>query len=413
MASPSSLREVRAQVSTTFRSALLNAGADGDWNTTNSVVHKLRAVSVDTSGLTRPGIDDETLQTRMHSKPAMIAGMRKGTAKVVCYAGGAFANTETPPEWNIVHAMCGGANVPSNRSALADGQVSTTNVQCTGVGTALGIGRGMAVLIGSRNDGRGGAEVKPINAITADNIEFGVACSAAPAVGDTMVFSTTLYPDEDATQKYVDLLILGHASADQIQAIGGAGPFSVSGTALGELPKIELSPSMADWEYCASGSRASLQHGVSPHGGSPAFDRAIGLVHIGDKDTNTRVAYKVADFSFNPGLEYAEQPSPSGVNGLEGHQHMPGVPTMEMTIITGEDDGVLSDFPDTEKTVMVQYGHEATKCIAFELQSAYLDELPQRVEVGSLSGWRLKFHGTEDYVSGANCQSAAWRIHIF
>lgn len=412
MPSPSSIREVRAIVSTTFKTTMLNAGEDGPWNVSSPEVHKIRPTAVDTSGLTQSGITDETLQTRMHAMPPMIAGLAKGTTKVTCYAGGAYSNTETPPEWNIASACAGGIAVPTTRSDAATAAVSSTNVGVLGVG-ALGVRRGMAVLCGVRGDGKGSGEVKPINAVTTDNLELSISTIGPVDSGDNVVFSTTIYPDEDAVQKYVDLLMLGHAEADQIQAIGAAGPFTFSGMSIGELPKIDFDLAAVDWQYQPPGSRASLQYGEPAQGGNPAFDRGVGLLHIGDRNSTDRTSYKISDFTFDPGLSYEEIPDINGVNGAGGHQHMPGIPRMEFTILSGEDDGLLDDFPDTEKSAMVQFGHTPTKCIAFEMQKCYVMEKPQRVEINNLTGWRIMLQGNEEYVPGDDLQSAVWRIHIF
>jgi hypothetical protein len=412
LASPASIREVRVHVTDTFHTSHANAGADGDWNVSNADIHKLRAISVDVSGLTQPGIEDGELQTRMHAKPAMIAGLAKGSLKFSTYAGGAYANVDVGPEWNVARACAGGVQPPTtSRSIAAGAAVDTVNVNLTGVESVASIG--MAALIGVRGDGRGGAEVKTINAVDTDHIGLSIATAAAATTSDNVTFSTVIYPDEDATQHYLDALIVGHASADQIQTIGGGVTFGLSGAGIGELPTLDFDVAVADWQHAPSGSRASLLYGTDPRGGDPAFHRGTGIAHIGDHGSSTRTAYKATDWTFSPGISYAEIPSVSGINGVGGHQHLPGSPTMECTIITAEDDGLIDDFPDTAKAVLLQLGSAPRKCIAIELPKCYLTERPQRVEVNNLTGWRLKFRGTEDYVSGNDLRSAAWRIHIF
>ena len=411
MASPSSIREVRAIVSSTFATTHANAATDS-WALTNSTVKKIRAVEADVSGLTQPGIEDMTLQTRFHQKPPMVAGLAKGNLKIVTYAGGAYSNIYVGPEWNMAAAGAGGmAHVTNARSHTAGAAVTTTNIALDSVNTYVVAGQ--AALVGVRGDARGGGEVKPINGVSPDHIQLSVATSAAADTSDTVVLSTTIYPDEDAVQQYVDALVIGHASADQLQVIGGAPKFTVAGTAIGELPTLEFDMAVADWQHAPSGARATISHTVSPEGGEPSFYRGTGLIHIGDYNSSTRTAYKVTDITFDPGLTYEEVPSTTGVNGVGGMQHMPGVPTLECTILTAEDDGLIDDYPDTQKTVVLQFGSTATKTFAIELPRCYLDERPQRVEVNNLTGWKLKFHGTEAYTSGNDLRSAAWRIHIF
>jgi len=412
MASPSSIREVRAIVSSTFATVHANAATDS-WALTNDSVHKLRVIAADVSGLEQPGIEDETLQTRFHAKPKMIEGLAKGSLKLTTYAGGAYANVQVGPEWTLAAAAAGGIqDVTNARNAAAGAAVSTVNIAIGSVNTYVVAGQ--AVLVGVRGDGRGGGEVKPVNAVSEDHIGLAVATAGAATTDDTVTFSTTVYPDEDATQQYIDALVVGHAAADQVQTIGGAATFTVGGLGIGELPTLEFDVACADWQYAPSGARATISHCTTPKGGSPSFHRGTGVMHVGDYGSSTRTAYKVTDVSFDPGLVYEEVPSPSGgINGVAAFQHMPGSPTLECTILTAEDDGVLDDFPDTEKAVLLQFGSTATKCIALELPRCYLTARPQRVEVNNLTGWKLAFRGTEECVAGNDLRSAAWRIHIF
>jgi hypothetical protein len=120
MASPSSIREVRAIVSSTFATVHANAATDS-WALTNDSVHKLRVIAADVSGLEQPGIEDETLQTRFHAKPKMIEGLAKGSLKLTTYAGGAYANVQVGPEWNIAAAAAGGFQPPTTSRSIAAG----------------------------------------------------------------------------------------------------------------------------------------------------------------------------------------------------------------------------------------------------------------------------------------------------
>jgi len=410
MASPSSIREVRARVGTSFATTHDDASGDS-WALSNGVIHKLRAVSVDTAGLEQPGIDDETMQTRMHNKPAMIAGLRKGSIRLSTYAEGAYSNVGETPAQNIAAACAGGiANPVTNRTDAAEAAVSTVNVAATGCSSFVATGQ--AALLGVRGDGKGGGEIRPINSLSGDDhMGLSVATAGAVDTGDAIVYSTTIYPDEDATQKYVDFLVIGHAAADQVQTIGAVGTFTMGGMGIGELPLFEFDFNTGDWQYAPSGARASLATTTDPYGGEPPFERGIGVVHVGDQGSSTRTSYRCTDVTFDPGLANEEQPGPAGVNGMDGQQHMPGVPTLELTILTGEDDGVLDDFPSTSKHVLVQLGHQATKAMAIELQNASLQGKPQRVEVNNLTGWRCVFFGKENTSGSTDLDKASWRVH--
>jgi hypothetical protein len=229
------------------------------------------------------------------------------------------------------------------------------------------------------------------------------------------VVSDTAYLDEDATQQYVDTLGIGHATADQRQTIGGTGTFTVTGMGPGELPKLEIELLVADHKYVAANERTSLTPGTGPQSGGVPYERGIGLVHVGDHGDSTRTARKCGSLVFSSaGLTYEEQPEPSGVNGLGGFQHMPGVPTVECTLLYDEDFGLIADWnSQTAKTVIFQLGHLVSGCFALELPKAYLDALPVPEALNNLSGLKLMMHGTEDYVASNDLRSSAVRIHWF
>lgn len=413
MASPASIREFRFKVTSTHRTTHQNAAASSGWNIHDADVQKLKIVGYDDSGLVQEGIPSEEIRTRMHDQPAPTPGLRKGNLKVTAYFAGAFSNTDIDPESNILACALGGIAIPTtNRSSVAVSGVSTVNTEITGVGSIVVAGQ--AALEGVKGDARGGGEVKPINGVSTDHYQKSIASAGSLSAGDAVVYSTTIYPDEDAAQTYMDTYAIGHATADHFQTIGGVPAVAFSGLGVGEIPKMDLDIPVSDHKRVASGDRGSMNHASPTVGGLPAFDKGIGLCHIGDYNSSTRTSYKCGDFAFTPGVSHEEQPQPGGINGVGGRQHMPGVPTFEITVLMDEDDGLIADFENqTAKTILLQFGHTATRCVAFEIPKAYLDARPAPATLGNLRGYRLKFHGTEDFTASNDLRSAAFRIHKF
>lgn len=408
------LKEFRFRATGTFGVNHLNAAADGMWNTSLANVHKLQVTALDDSGLEQPGIEDETIQTRKYASPPPIPGLARGTVKVTTYLPGAYANVDPTPEMNMAWAILGGHQGPTNaRSTTAGAAVDTTNIAGTSLNTYAVAG--MMVLCGVKGDGRGGGEVKPINS-TVDGGHIGLAVATAAAVDtdDPLVFGTAVFPDEDATQQYIDGLIVGHGTANQRQFIGAKGELAFSGLGVGELPKMDTTLTPADWRWCPSDGRASFTQGTAAQGGEPAFNKAIGLVHIGDNGDSTRTAFKCGEFSFNPGHVTDDVPEPSGINGLGAVETMPGAATLEVTVLVDEDAGLIDDFANqTAKTVIVQLGHTARRCVAFHFPKCYLAARPQPAALGNSAAMKLMFRCDESYVSGDDLQSAAWSIHQF
>lgn len=414
MASPNSIREFRYKATTDFNTTFLNA-ANGSWDVGGAVV-KLRIVGFDDSGLVREGLPNETMQTRIYGKPAPIPGLRKGSLKVSTYLGGAESDTTACPEATLVSKFMGGIINPSNtRAAVVEaGTMSARNVVLGSANTYVSVG--MAALVGVKGDSRGNGEVKIVSSVDAGGITFATVCSGTPAAGDALVFGTTCYLDPTATQEYIDTLSIGHATADQRQTIGGSGTFGISGTGIGELPKLDVELMVADHRYVPANERSALDQVNTGSGNTPPFERGIGMLQIYDDDTTTtRQVFKGGEISFTPGLAVEAHPDLSGVNGVGGWQKMPGAATMEATLLFDEDmPGLVTNFEnETSKAVVLQYGHTATKCVAIDMQKCHLTDLPVPKAINNLSGVAVKLEAGDDYSATGELASSAFRIHWF
>lgn len=404
------LREFRFRNSTTFQTAHTNAATDY-WNTDNSV--KLQLTAHDLSGLTREGLEDETLKTRLHQKGAPTPGLAKGELPFSAYLCGAESDLTEGPTIGLLKSICGGKAAPTTgRSTVALGGSTPTNIAFDW--SLANVVAGQAVLVGVRGDARGMGEVKPINAVGANWIGLTLACNAAVSAGDNLVFSDTVHYDEDAAQQYFETLSIGRATADQRQTIGAGATFGMSLDA-GERPTIDVTLLASDHRHVPANERASFSHDVDPESGTPAFSKAIGLFHMGDYGDTTRTARKAGDFTFEPGLELEEQPDPAGNNGVGGYEQVMSTPTLEVSMLYDEDMlGLADDFEaETEKMALLQLGHEATKCVAIELSSCFIDALPEDVTLGNLAAVKVMVHGDEDFVDGDEIRSSVYKVHHF
>lgn len=410
----SSLRELRLRfLDATFSETFTNA-ASTTWNTDNS--HKIRTVSIDDSGLSQEGIEDETLETRMYRKRANHPGLRKGTLKFDMYVDGAPSGTGQGVVGGLFEVAMGAVVNPTNaRSSTVNGTSTTTNIQLVSADTYCEPGQ--AVLIGAKGDGKGGGEVKIVTAVSALGASYYPACAGIPVTGDTVVFSSTAFLDEDAAQNYVDSLLIGDDSADQRQTVGGATTFSLEGLAAGELPKASFEITAADHQYVeASGDRAAFNHDAAAAGSNPAHDRAIGLTHLGDAQATARTSRKVAGITITPNLVVLEHPEPGGVNGIGAYERAPGVPEIEMSLLHDQDmPGLAQDYnTGTAKSCILQYGHAATKTFAVDFPNCYVADLPTRDDEDGLTVSKIKLRANEDYSAGnTDLNRSAMRIHRF
>jgi hypothetical protein len=139
------------------------------------------------------------------------------------------------------------------------------------------------------------------------------------------------------------------------------------------------------------------------------------MIQIADFGADSRAVFKAGDITFNPGLSFEEIPEPTGLNGIGGYLHMPGVPTLELTALVDEDYGFVADHnAQTGKTVVLQMGHAQGACSAIEIRRCYLDKMPESAALGNLQGMKLMFHGDEEFAAGAtDLLRAVFKIHKF
>lgn len=408
--SPHAIREVRVLVGTTFNSNHSNA-ASATW--TSGI--KVAPATYEPGDLKQDGFPDDSLKTRLFDQGAPDPGLTRGSYKMSFRGLGSYINTDPTPEQIMMNAVFGDIVSPTTERnvALAVTTSSTTILNIASINSYCIPGQ--ALLVGKKGDGRGNGEVKPIVACNAAAVVLGVACSAAPTTGDQVVISTTCFLNEDSPQSYIDHLAIGHATADQKQSVGGMGKIGFSGLGTSERPTMTMDMTCADWRTVPSTDRASLQHATAPRRGTVAFSKGIGLLHLGDYNTSTRIAYRYGDFSHDPGLTYEAVPGPQGVNGVEGWQKQKTNPSSEFTLLFDQDmPGLEDDFRAKQaKHMIAQFGHTQGACFAVEQSKCYLSALPADKGVGSLSGVTVKVHGCDDYNSASNVRSAAAKYHGF
>lgn len=409
MASPVVLREIRTRIVTAVNPTHANA-ASATWTGAT----KMLPASYDDAGLKQEGFPDDNLKTRLFDAGAPTPGLSRGTYKMSFRGLGSYANTDPTPEQILMNAVCSGIALPTTNRNVAIAAGSSTTI--INIATCNSFMRpGQALLIGRKGDGKGNGEVKPILECNAGAAILAIACNAAPAENDPAVISTSIWPDEDGTQTYIEHLAIGAATDDQKQTVGGQGKMGFSGLGMSERPTLDLDMTAADWRTCPTDSRASLQHAVSPQRGTVTFGKGIGLCHVGDYNTATRASFKYAEVSHDPGLAYAEVPGPGGVNGVEGWEKVKGNPKTTLTLLYDEDmPGLASDFGNGQaKHILIQHGHEMGKCFAIEQRKSYVDDSCPAKAAGPLAGVVLTTHGCDDYNASSNIKSAAVVYHMF
>lgn len=415
-AAPNRIREVRylngTSLNTTFTAASNAAWAAG-------TATKLRVIDdVDQSSLEYPSEPDPTLESQLYRARAHIPTIRTGSVKFSMFLEGAESDTSANPVATLLSHIMGGIQNPNSaRTDAAEASGSSTVVKMTTHSSETGT----AILVGTRGDSKGGAEVRVVTDTNANAVTATMAFPGTPATSDAVVNSTTVFFD-DATQQYIDGLVIGKSTEDQWQWLGGMGPFSLEGLNPGEIPKVGFDLSVVDHQIVPAADRDQLEPTSATQGNQPALNRGIGGCFIQDNGTTTRAAFKIADLVINPNVTFQPIPDPNGVNGLGGWQRVPSEPTFEFTaILEGGADpfGWVADFENgatstgmQAKQLLFQFGHTAQRCVAIDFPKAYFDARPTRVEAGGLAAVRVVGHG-EFGTTGTALADSGMRIHFF
>lgn len=420
MAAPFAIRELRYKSGTTFNKTH-TAASNAAWDPGTAV--KIRAHDISLDGLEYSSEMDPTMRSYLVPQYPAIPTLRMGKLAFKAFLEGANSGATASPVATLLSLIMGGVANPSARTDAVEGGSTTTTINAT----AHGQTDGMAVLLGVRGDAQGNGEARVVTNASANAFDLLMAITGAQDVSDALVYSTTVYL-RNTTQNYIDFLCIGKSAEDQIQGVGGMGPFKLSGLAPGEVPKVEFDLTLADWQEVPSGERDALSSGTAATGNQPATDRGLGGCFIQDVGTTTRAAFKISDLSIDPGIEFAPIPDPNGVNGVGGWQLVKAEPSFEFTaILEGSTDPLIGFYDDfangalaagaQAKHVLFQFGHTAQRCVAIDFPRSYFTVAPVRVEVGGLVGVKCKMHATagahDETSAAAALANSPMRIHFF
>lgn len=397
-----SLQELRTYWGTTFNTNYV-PGDNAAWATTNTT--KLRIISIDKSGLKQDGIEDTSVQTRLHGAPPPFQGLRDGSLKVSTWLGGATTSATADAYAVMLGKMMGGLVSPPGKTVTIGSGSTTTNVVgvCTNVNT-----NGLGVLING--------EARIATNVQSGWMTLNMALSRAPTAGESATVAHAAHFTDSETVNYCDWMAIGKSTTDQQQGIGCQASFSISGIAPGEAPKLEVTLQCADHQTVPADERASLLPGTAPSGSSPPTGKNFGGFFIADAGSEVaRATMRAGKFAVNPGIGWTKLEGPNGVNGIEGWLRNPSKPTFEFTCAIDEDHlGLIADFENqTAKQAILQLGTAAGKCVMIYFPKFYLDRRPIPEALNNEQGLKCSGHGDDNYTTDGELKSSSCSIHVF
>jgi len=411
MASPSSIRELRhlskSSLSTTFTAANNSAWAA-------DTADKLR-ISGYESDLKHILVADPTQRQRITQKGKPFSTKKEGTFGYSFFLAGRTDATTIDENASIVGEILGGVeNAVTDDAVDTSGTSTTTKLYATGIGAAATVGR--AVLIGVKGDGRGDGEVRRVSAAGTDYIDLDMALKDVPIENDVIRFATTLYVDPTLSTDYThDFLAIGHAANDQQQMIGcQASQLALTGGVVGELPSIKASFIASDWQNVPVSELDQLEADQAMLGNDPVSSN-FRRVMFGDKSSTTRNMFCTGDVTIeNLGAFFSQYPCQNGNNGIGGWTRIEQDIVASFAMLYDEDAGIADDLDNnTEKQLMIQYGHAAQACVAIDIQRCALNADPSFVDLEGSSARQISLLALEGDLASTDLGRSPIKIHIF
>jgi hypothetical protein len=402
---------------------------DGDnvlWTNAISLRHT-GVVALD--GVSHERIEDPTVQKRARARPRGIKMLRTGSFTVQLFLNSSNADDAIA---DLLELIYGGRSTPSANEYTLDSTGAHTTSRLYASGIDAGVAKGSAVLCGTRGDGLGDGEVHVVIDSNTNYIDLATTTKGLMVDGNKVWPSHCIYPDYTQTQEPLEFYLIGEDTTgpDQLNCIGCAvSSVSFSNLNLGdeELPIVELEVQIADHRWEPTGSAATLAI-TAPSGADPAMDKALGGFFCTDRGSPyvagaTRGYLHGGGMTLDPDMRVIRIPGPLGVNGITGWRKAIGSSKFGFQALIGEGaesgsggpiPNLTDDFDNgVAKQLVYQWGATADAAVAVDLQQAWLDKLPTRLELEEQGAVDIMGHGDEDSGGATELLRADHRIHFF
>jgi len=419
-------QELRFRFPGSTYSTTFTAANDASWVSGGGspVTIKARCINgpVDVTGLTHARVPDPSVRTRGRGRGIGIADRDQGSFTVEMFLNATLASKEL---LSLLGIAFGGLSEPSTEHYTLDtsGVHTTSKLYASGIegeGTA-----GRAALCGVRGDARGNGEVIPIVGNGTDYIELARTTSAAMQDGDVVWISHTVYPDLDATENYLDVLMIGDdaANPDQYNCVGCAitgVEFASTNLPDGEMPTVKLTITPGRFRLEPAATKATISH-AAPLGADPVGWAGGGFWIAPVYSTAQTRGYLLGGkWECSPDIQRQPLLDPAGYTGIGGWRLQPGVSTWKMTVYgdEGSTDPIptyqtdFADSADTGYQTMRQFGNAADACFAVAHDKTFLDREPYRTELNGCLAYGFEGHA-EERATTTDLIAGDIKLHFF
>ncbi len=297
---------------------------------------------VDPSGITQAKIDTSRTQQYLQGGQQWILGIKGGSFKMSMWLPGhgsttAGATTASATE-TFLGLVFGNATISAASGTTYTGAGTAIAPTTTASGT---FASGSICFNGALGDTHGGAQAAAVSTHAATTLNLLTALGGIPANNDVLYSANNIYLPESPTSATVTSCRFLLQTGNLMYECHGCYPSAVSITGLnpGETPKIEITWTVAWWQY----STATFPSAVATDTSLPA-PVAAGSLFVNDVGTATRVTRTCRDFKIDIKLGVVPLLGPGGVDSRQvcvGARRIPS----DITIMWSEDADAATTTP--------------------------------------------------------------------
>jgi hypothetical protein len=264
---------------------------------------------VDVSGLTHDKIESDRLRQYLNACPGYVLGTMGGTVKTKTYLTGHGSATSGAVSVSAYETWLGllwGNSVVSASSGTTFTGGTAAAPTTTASGTFAAGSIGWAGVLG---DGRGNGQPFAVSTHATTTLNVLTALAGAPTNADVCASGWNFYLPETSYACTSQRLLLQTPNLEYL--CHGCHPTAASITGLnpGELPMIEITWTVAWWEY----KTTTFPSAVATDTNLPAAT-AAGSLFVADVGTATRSTRTARTFAINIELGMSSLPGVGGVN---------------------------------------------------------------------------------------------------
>lgn len=324
---------------------------------------------------------------------------------------GAVPTTSTWALLRLLKIVLGGVQsttAPGTQTSVIAGSTATAVEVTTGHGARYA----RDGVIGCRcTVGSDAVEAREVASVSGDIVTVKEAFSGAPITGSPVFGGVTVYPTRDPDTS-AQILVEGRELSDRFNFMGlqGGIGFSFAFGQDGAPSKLSFSLSGADWERLSDGSGITVPT-YSPFQLIRSVDAPLTVPTFG---STTRSLVHQADFKLELAIQYMDEKSGSGVNGIRRKRRIPGRPFVKGSFVERfENQSRWTSYEAKEaRSVFQQLGVTAGGICLVSVPKVQFGQ-PKRVPAGEAAGTEVPFWGRNDTTGGTtDLEVAAFRLHF-